>query len=126
MKISKCEIFYLSHLRTLGCRVWVQVPKEKRKKLDNRSYQVIHVGYEGTHQYRVYDPQSGRVSVTRDLHFDEAHCYDKKDLKPQDFADDKWHKEDDELFADPIDILDADESILELNSIPHKGFETNL
>ncbi len=101
------------------------MPKEKRKKLDDRSYQGIHVGYEGTNQYRVYDPQRGRVSVTRDLHFDEAHRYDKKDLKLQDFAYDKWHKEDDELFADPTDILDVDEPILELNSIPHKGFETN-
>ena len=51
---------------------------------------------------------------------------DKKDLKPQDFADDEWHKEDDKLFADPTDILDANESNLELNSILHKGFETNL
>ncbi len=73
----------------------------------------------------MYDPQSGRVSVTRDLHFDEAYRYDKKDLKPQDFTDDEWHKEDDELFADPTDIVDADEPILELNSIPHKELETN-
>ncbi len=73
----------------------------------------------------MYDPQSGRVFVTRILHFDEGHPYDKKDLKPQDFADDEWNKEDDELFADPTDILDADEPILELNSILHKGFETN-
>ena len=121
----KGEIPYLGHFRMLGCRVWVYIPKKKCKKLDDRSYQGIHVGYEGTNQYQVYDPQSGRVSVTRDLHFDEAHRYDKKDLKPQDFADDEWHKEDDELFADPTDILDADEPILELNSIPHKGFETN-
>ncbi len=73
----------------------------------------------------MYDPQSGRISVTRNLHFDEANCYDKKDLRPQDFAVDEWNKEDDELFADSTDILDADEPILELNSIPHKGFETN-
>ena len=53
----------------------VQIPKEKRKKLDDRSYQSIDVGYEGTNQYRVYDPHSGQVFVTRDLHFDEAHCY---------------------------------------------------
>ncbi len=81
------------------------IPKEKRKKLDKRSYQGIQVGYEGTNQYRVYDPQSGQISITRDVHFNEAHRYDRKDLKPQAFADDKWQKEDNELFADPIDIL---------------------
>lgn len=90
--------------------------KKSARKLDERSYQGIHVGYEGTNQYRLYDPHSGRVTVTRDLHFDEAHRYDKKDLKPQDFSDDEWHKEDDELFADPTDIWDASEPNLELDT----------
>ncbi len=62
----KGEVPYLGHLRILECRVWVHIPKEKRKKLDDRSYQGIYVGYKGTNQYRVYDPQIGRVSVTRD------------------------------------------------------------
>ena len=73
----------------------------------------------------MYNSQSGPVSVIRDLRFDEAHQYGKKYLKPQDFADDKWYKEDDELFADPTDILVDDEPIFELTSIRHKGFETN-
>ncbi len=73
----------------------------------------------------MYDPQSGWVSITTNLYFDRVHRYEKKDLKPEDFADDEWNKEDDELFADPTDIFDADEPILELNSIPHKGSETN-
>ncbi len=120
----KGEIPYRCDFYILGCRVWIHIPKKKRKKLDDRSYQSIHVGYESINQYWVYDPQSGRVSVTRDLHFDEVHCYDKKDLKPQDFADDEWQKEDDELFAGLTHILDADELILKLNSIPHQGFET--
>ena len=97
----------LSHLCILGCRVWVHISKEKRHKLDERSYQDIHVGYEGTNQYRVYNPQSGRVSITRDVHFDKAHHYDKKNLMPEDFADDEWKNSDDELFADPTDILNV-------------------
>ena len=68
----------------------------------------------------------GRVSITRDLHADKGHCYYKRELKPKDFAEDEWHKEDDELVADPKDILNADESILQLNGILHEGFETNL
>ncbi len=39
--------------------------------------------------------------------------------------DDKWNKKDQELFADSIDKLYADQPIPELNSIPHKRFETN-
>lgn len=114
-KNLKGEKSYLGHLRILGCRVWVHIPKEKRKKLDERSYQGIFVGYEGTNQYRVYDPRSGQVSITRDLHFDETHCYDRKDLVPKEFADEEWHEKDDALFANPSDILDANEEPLGLD-----------
>ena len=39
---------YLSwSLRSLECQVWLQILKEKRKKLDHKSYQDIHVGYKG-------------------------------------------------------------------------------
>ncbi len=69
--------------------------------------------------------QVAQFLFTKYLHFDKAHCYNEKFLKPQDFADDKWHKKDDELFADPTDILDTDELIFELNSIHHKGFGIN-
>ncbi len=31
----------------------------------------------------------------------------KTDLNPKDFADENWHKENDELFANFTDILDA-------------------
>ena len=42
------EISYLGHLRIFGCRVWVHIPKEKHKNLDDRSHQGIHVSYKGT------------------------------------------------------------------------------
>lgn len=107
----------LSHLYVLGYRVWVHIPKEKRKKLDEKSYQRIHVGYESTNQYQVYDCQSGRVFITRDVHFDKANCYDRKDLKPKDFADDEWHKKDDKLLPDATDILDASKRICQFDTI---------
>ena len=74
--------------------------------------------------YRVYDPYSGRVSITRNVHFDEVHYYDKKDIKPKEFADDEWHKEDDELFANLRNILDTSKAIPDFNIILCKSFET--
>lgn len=56
------------------------------------------------------------------MHFDEAHCYDEKDLKLQNFADNQGYKKDDELFADLTDILDTSIPIPELNTILHKSF----
>ena len=91
---------------------------KKRKKLDERSYQGIHVGYEGNNPYRIYDPCIGQVFVTRDVHFDKTHRDDEKDLKSWEFANDEWQKEDDELFADPMNILDASESTHQFNTIP--------
>ncbi len=119
----KSEKSYLGHFRILRYRVWVHILKEKRKKLEEKFYQGIHIGYEGTNQYRVYDPQRGWVSITTDVHCDKAHHYDRMDLQPQNFADNEWHKEDDELFANPTDILDASEPIPQLDTT-QKIYET--
>lgn len=116
-KNLKSEKPYLGHLWVLGCWVWVNISKKKCKKLDGRSYQGIHVGYEGTNQYRIYDSHNGQVSITRDMYFDKAHHYDKKDFQPHDFADNQWDKEDDELFADPINIVDVIEPMPEYTTI---------
>ncbi len=55
------------------------------------------------------------------MYFDETHCYDRKYLKPEEFAVDKWHEEDDKLFADFTNIVDASESAPEFNTIPCKS-----
>lgn len=41
------------------------------------------------------------------MHFDKAHFYDKKDLKPKQFTDNEWHKKDDEHIVNFTDILDV-------------------
>ena len=46
----------LRHLKIVGSCVWVHIPKEKRRKLDERSWQEIFVGYEGKNQYQIYNP----------------------------------------------------------------------
>jgi hypothetical protein len=44
-----------------------------QKKLDDRSRRMIFVGYEpGSKAYRVYDPSTRRVHISRDVVFDEA------------------------------------------------------
>ncbi len=62
---------YLDYFEVWKCRDWVYIPKEKRKKLDEKSYQGIHLGYECTNQYRVYNLQTGQISVIWDLYLDE-------------------------------------------------------
>lgn len=43
------------------------------RKLENRSKKVINLGREpGTKEYRLYDPESGRIHVSRDVIFEET------------------------------------------------------
>lgn len=67
---------------------------------------------------------SGQVFVTRDVYFDEAYHYDKKDLKPQEFAYNEWYKKDDKFFKDLTDILDASKPTSKFNTISCKNSQT--
>ena len=101
---------FLGHMRTVGARTWVHIPKEKRKKLDDRSCQGIFVGYEGNNQYRIYDPLTVKVHVCRDITVDEGNIYDSKDKKAWDLAEIPWEGDDDALFDDPDDFVDENKS----------------
>ena len=101
---------FLGHMRTVGARTWVHIPKEKRKKLDDRPWQGILVGYEGNNQYRIYDPLTGKVHVCRDITVDEGNIYDSKDKKAWDLAEIPWEGDDDALFDDPDDFVDENKS----------------
>jgi transposase InsO family protein len=47
----------VEHLRTFGCIAHVKVNTPHLKKLDDRSWRMVFVGYEpGSKAYRVYDP----------------------------------------------------------------------
>jgi len=65
----------IGHLRIWGSTTWVHIPKERRRKLDPKSVKGILVGYEedaGTKVYRVYDPESKRLLLSRDVIIDEG------------------------------------------------------
>lgn len=59
------------------------------------------------------------------MHFDKTHCYDKKELQPQKFAENEVYKQDNELFADFTNILDISEPVPQLDDIFQKSFETH-
>jgi hypothetical protein len=68
---------FLGHLRVLGCKTYVLIPKETRvtsRKVDRRAEVGILVGYEGEHIYRVWIPSSrgqGRIVRSSNVRFDE-------------------------------------------------------
>ena len=59
-------------LRTFGCTAHVKVAGGHQRKLDDRSTPMAFIGYEpGTKAYRFYNPNTGRVCISRDAVFDE-------------------------------------------------------
>lgn len=60
----------LSDLKIFGTKVMVHVPKQKRKKLDFKSKQLIFVGYDGA-GYRCIDKDTRKLTISRDVIFHE-------------------------------------------------------
>lgn len=62
----------VSHLRVFGSLCYRHIPEEKRKKLDDRSEQVILLGYHPTGAYKLYNPIAKKVVYSRDVIVDES------------------------------------------------------
>eukprot|EP00249_Psilotum_nudum_P025147 c29390_g1_i1 orf=407-4477(+) len=62
----------VSHFRVFGCTAFMHVPDERRTKLDSKSVKMIFVGYStNTKGYRLMDPTTHKISVSRDVVFEE-------------------------------------------------------
>jgi hypothetical protein len=70
----------VAHLRVLGCKTYVQIPKERRvisQKVTGRAEVGILVGYEGSHIFRVYVPSrrgpvESKIVRSSNVRFDEG------------------------------------------------------
>ena len=69
----------MHHLRTFGCLVHVRKAGPGISKLSDRSTPMVFVGYEaGTKGYRVFDPVSRKLHISRDVIFEEGRAWDWK------------------------------------------------
>lgn len=58
----------LDHIKVFGSEAYVHVAKQSRKKWDKKSQKMILVGYQANScNYRLYNPQTGRFMVSRDV-----------------------------------------------------------
>jgi len=63
----------LKHIRAFGSKAYAHVPTEKRSKLDSHSAEGVFVGYiETSKGYRILDPGTGKVTISRTVTFDEG------------------------------------------------------
>lgn len=75
----------VGHVRVFGSLAYMKLQHKKRsgyqKKLEPRAKKVVLVGYEKDQTYRVYDPETGKVLVTREINIDEEKSFDFNNAK---------------------------------------------
>ena len=82
----------VEHFRVFGCVSHVHVPDSKRTKLDDKSLSCVLLGVsEESMAYRLYDPTSQRIIISRDVVFKEDKNWDwDKTYKESSVCDLEW------------------------------------
>jgi hypothetical protein len=81
-------------LRTFGCVAHIKVAGGHLRKFDDLSTPMVLIGYEpGTKAYRLYNPVTDRVHVSRDVVFEEGRAWNLGEKAVGSSSDD-----DDDLF----------------------------
>jgi len=66
----------VNHFKVFGCLAYVHVPDQNIKKLDAKSELYIFIGYSETSKaYKLYNPLTNKLIVSRDVIFDEGGVY---------------------------------------------------
>ncbi|GJY40225.1 ribonuclease H-like domain, reverse transcriptase, RNA-dependent DNA polymerase [Tanacetum coccineum] len=70
----------LENLRVFGCIAYAKVPSQHLTKLDDKSTKMVYLGNEqGSKAFRLFDPTTQRICVSRDVMFKENETWDWKD-----------------------------------------------
>ncbi|GJZ25712.1 zinc finger, CCHC-type containing protein [Tanacetum coccineum] len=70
----------LEKLRVFGCIAYAKVPSQRLTKLDDRSSRMVYLGNEqGSKAYRLFDPTTQKICVSRDVKFKENETWDWKE-----------------------------------------------
>ena len=92
----------VKHIRVFGCDCYVHVPDSERTKMEPKAKKGIMLGYDETKNgYRVYDIESHKMVISRDVQFDENKFECAKELKGRRTQDD-W-------FGSPSHQLDKEQ-----------------
>ena len=63
----------MSYFHVFGCRAYIHIHKDHRKKLDAKAIEVVYLGYEpDSKEYRLWDKCTHSVKVSRDVTFDKS------------------------------------------------------
>lgn len=78
----------IGHIRVFGCVAHAKVDAALLKKLDDRSQALVHLGIEpGSEAYRLYNPSTRRIVMSRDVIFDEKACWNWKGVDKEEHTE---------------------------------------
>lgn len=81
----------VKHFRVFGCVAHVHIPDQKRSKLDDKSKQCVLLGVsDESKAWRLYDPATKKIEVSKDVVFEEEKGWD-------------WKKTDEEIKEDVLE-----------------------
>nr|GEW44664.1 zinc finger, CCHC-type [Tanacetum cinerariifolium] len=82
----------LENLRVFGCISYAKVPSQRLRKLDDRSTKMVYLGNEqGLKAYRLFDPTTQRICVSRDVKFKADETWDWQDYMSEHINDEpEW------------------------------------
>lgn len=61
----------VKHLRIFGAICYKHIPDQLRQKLDDKGERMVFLGYHETRGYRLFDPRTKQIAISRDVEFDE-------------------------------------------------------
>ncbi|GAU16533.1 hypothetical protein TSUD_167640 [Trifolium subterraneum] len=110
----------VKHFKIFGCIAYAHVPDAQRKKLDDKSVKCVFFGIsEETKAYRLYNPITKRIIISRDVKFVEKDKWkwDEKSekLAEQVISDEESDKNNEEIG---VEIADTDEEVHSQDSTP--------
>ena len=92
----------IAHLKVFGCVCYARTETAGRKKLDDRSRILVHLGTEpGSKAYKLFDPWNRKIVVSHDVYFEEE----------------KQRSWNNETATKPV------QSLFEIDLIPLKGID---
>ncbi|KAG8496293.1 hypothetical protein CXB51_009141 [Gossypium anomalum] len=104
----------VSHLKVFGCVCYVVVPAERGTKLEERSVPCIFVGYSSDKKgYRVYDPSTRKILVSRDIRFDEKKIWNWDGSNASQFEEDS--------AKGNLELIESEPSNGNVDDLPVRG-----
>ncbi|CAJ2672444.1 unnamed protein product [Trifolium pratense] len=108
----------IHYLKVFGCVAHVHIPEAKRKKLNAKSFRCVMLGIsDESKAYRLFDPTTKRIVISKDVIFEENECWDwersPEQMKP-DLLD--WGESEEERNENTEEVREGMGSSLSLSS----------